>query len=616
VTRALLWKELREHGPVFAALYALEALAFAGIVNRPDQGSAFAALQFFTARFGLLTALVVGNRLIVREYAGRTQLFLELLPVTRLRVLFVKLGLGACLVALPVLLGLGACALLAADQEPLTARYVAIVGARALAAVLLMYSLAFLAGLLGRYRLGLWLGLALGAWTLDTKAKLELESLPLVRLLNQQMAYERFAVPWSDLAGAALAAAVLVAIAFALGLARDGSLAATLARRMSYREKVFFGCLTLVWVAMVAVLEDRKARPLFALADSVKGAAGTTLVGVAPGKDLDEAQAQKLGELVATDLEALRQFLDLETMPPVFLLPEHSLDADVFLRARLPSTDGVVVQAALSDQRLDTRLFRAFVVGEVLDWYSRGRDRREPRRWFSDGFARWFVDRDRTEADPLDRLRAAVAAPEGVSLQTLHAWLATREQLGDCLSGALAWRAVEVLAHELGPARFQALARAAQGRRPANDLRGALSERTLTQLLADADAPSLDATVQALNQALADDRARRASELGALTRWQPKLGAVASPSGPAIEVHHSLSRGDGGPSSGYTLLYARLEPWARELDREELLRFDTTGRGILPVTFQRGSRLFTAFEVFEPGLACNLRLRAERWEAE
>jgi hypothetical protein len=63
------------------------------------------------------------------------------------------------------------------------------------------------------------------------------------------------------------------------------------------------------------------------------------------------------------------------------------------------------------------------------------------------------------------------------------------------------------------------------------------------------------------------------------------------------------------------VLYRGLRPWTGELDRDDLARFDTTGAGVLPFTFTKGERLFTAFEVFEPALRCNVRLRAERWEA-
>jgi len=617
VNRALVLKEVREHGVVFAVLYLVSALGFVGIAVRSrDSGSAYVALRIFTILFGLLTALVVSNRLVVREYTGRTQLFLETLPLTRLRVLTVKLAVGAVLVAVPVLLALAACTFLALKREPVTARYVALVGARALTAALSVYALTFLAGLLGRYRLGLWLSLFLAAFTLESRAKIEVVELPLFRLLDQKMAFERYAVPWGDLGGAALAAAGCVAIAFALGLAREGSLATYLARRMSHREKVFFGCMTLVYFALLAALDERKARPLFALAEAVDGAAGGTRVGVARGKGIDDAQARQLGGAVASDLESLRAWLDLEQMPPVFLLPEHSLDSDVFLRARLPDTDGVVVQAALANQDLDTRLFRAFVVGEVLDWSSRGRSHREPRRWFSDGFARWWVDRDRAQDDPLDRLRAAAAEPGGLSEEALRRWLSTREELGECLSGALGWRAVGVLAKELGPARFQALARSALGHRPARDLRGTLEERSLDELLAAEGNLRLQTVVQALNRELSTDRARYSSELGQLTAWEPRLEAVPASSGSALEVRHALGRaGAAGPPADYTVLYRSLRPWTGELGREDLARFDTTGAGVLPFTFTRGARLFTAFEVFEPALRCNLRLRAERWEA-
>ena len=96
MTRALILKELREHGWILLAVLLLDALGYAVIASSAkDEGSAFVALQRFTLWFGCLTALVVNNRLVVREFTARTQLFLETLPITRSRVITVKLTLGA-----------------------------------------------------------------------------------------------------------------------------------------------------------------------------------------------------------------------------------------------------------------------------------------------------------------------------------------------------------------------------------------------------------------------------------------------------------------------------------------------------------------------------------------
>ena len=86
---ALVSKELREHGVVVAAAIAISALALAGLLMQlSDLGGRFLALLRFTPTMGILLAMVAGNRLFAREYAGKTQLFLEAIPVSRLRSRF------------------------------------------------------------------------------------------------------------------------------------------------------------------------------------------------------------------------------------------------------------------------------------------------------------------------------------------------------------------------------------------------------------------------------------------------------------------------------------------------------------------------------------------------
>ncbi len=613
---ALLRKELREHWLVLGGMYLLCALGFSGyLLKAREHGSAFVALRQFAGSFALLLALVVNNRLVLREYGGRTQLFLETLPVTRWRVVTLKLVLGAVLVAIPVVVGLAVCALVTARFEPLTARYVAMVGARALAFTLTFHCLAFLAALLGRFRIGVWMALGLAWFALGEYGKIDPARLPLVRLLESQMPFERHVVPWGDLGGAALMGLAFAAGGFALALSRDGTLATQLSRRMRPREKVFFGCVALAFSFAFSLLADHRTRPPFDLAQTLRTREGEAVVAVGTGEALDEATARQLGRWVARDLADLRPWLSLGPLPPVFLLPDHGLDPEVFLRAQLPNSDGVVVQAALGHPELDTRALRAFVIREVLGWHSRSRAYREPRRWLLDGFARWWVDREDPDEHRRDLLRAAAAAPEGVTVEALRRWLATREALGECLSEALAWRLVGVIARELGAERFQAFARQALGRRPQADLREALREESLEALLARRGAP-LDDLLRSLNGGLGADRARFADALGQRVQRLPRLTVMPAANGSAFEVRHSLRTLDGGaPPIAYTVVYSALGPWTDALDREDLSRFDTWGAGVLPVTYSRGELVFSAFEVHEPALGCSVRLLAQRWEA-
>ena len=77
----LLRKEAREHGPVLAATAVIGLVALFTILGvAEDAGGRFVGLARFLLTMGPLIALVLANRLLVREYSGRTQFFLETLP--------------------------------------------------------------------------------------------------------------------------------------------------------------------------------------------------------------------------------------------------------------------------------------------------------------------------------------------------------------------------------------------------------------------------------------------------------------------------------------------------------------------------------------------------------
>jgi hypothetical protein len=62
--------------------------------------------------------------------------------------------------------------------------------------------------------------------------------------------------------------------------------------------------------------------------------------------------------------------------------------------------------------------------------------------------------------------------------------------------------------------------------------------------------------------------------------------------------------------------YLRIGPWDGELARASMERVDATAPGVLPASFPRGERVFTAVEMYSPQLQCTLRLGARRWQVQ
>jgi len=615
VTRALLRKELREHGVVLGALYLLQALVFLGQRWRGDDGGgAFVPLRPFVLSMGALGALVVSNRLVVREYAGRTQLFLETLPVARWRVALVKFSLGAAAALLPVALAFVSCALSARGTEPVTARYLAIVGARTGVAMLVVFAFAFMAGMLGRYRLGLWLMLLLTAFTLEEKAKLPLRQVALLRLLGEDLPFERHVFPVEALWAAGAFGLGCLAVAAALALAREGAVATFLAQRMTSREKVFFVGLSFAYVGMWAVIDAREVRPTFDLVDGRRAQVGRSTVGVAPSQAWRAAPAQQAADRAAQLLESFREWLGIDASVRLFLLPSQELDPDVFLRAGLPKTDGVVIQAALADPALDVQAMDAFILGEYLNWYSRERAAREPMAWFAQGLVRWWVDRRTPGFLQLDHARAAFALPHGLTARDIRQWATTQERLGECVSAAVAERLTETLVDRLGEARLRLGAQKALAQRPPDDVRGTWTNPDPERVLGEAGL-TLDELAAAAGGALDADRAAQSAALAGVPHWDAGFEVAPLEGGNVFELRHHLAATPPAEGVAYSVRYQLLGPWTTWVPRSAMARYDSTDHGVLPLTVDRGSRGLLCIERFEPALQCTVRLLAQRWEA-
>ena len=178
-TRTLFAKELRQHGGALLGMTALLATAFGlGKVLMSREARVLSALEAVSS-FALgplvAAALYLGHRLVVAEHFGRTQRFVEALPVRRGHLALVKAAFGLCWLELwaGLALLLGAAG---ATTEPLGARFLGILAARLSLYVLALWGVIFLLGFFGRLRFVLGVALVVllialdraTAWDLDT----------------------------------------------------------------------------------------------------------------------------------------------------------------------------------------------------------------------------------------------------------------------------------------------------------------------------------------------------------------------------------------------------------------------------------------------------------------
>jgi hypothetical protein len=595
VSVPLLRKEAREHGPVLAAAAVIAALAlFAFLRVAQNGGGRFVGLASFMLTMGPLLALVLANRLLVREYTGRTQFFLETLPIGRARVFATKW-----------LLGCGFMLVTAWLAWALTLRFVrrtdaagSLACAAAFAAA--VWSFAALAGMLGRYRYIAWTAVVAAVLLAINVAGIPFYDLPVIRLLGQdvQMAY---ALPDpTDFAYALIVTVACTAGATTLALAGSGAMASTLSQRMTARERVF------ALVALIAVgtlsytLQRKPVRPPFEIAQGERFQGRWTRVGVLPTEALDAPAAQRLARSIANDTDTLIDALDLDIHPPVFVLAQQGLDRHVMQRAALRVEDGIVLKVA---PNAPVDHVRMLVLHSLLADATLGRGMKEDRHVLLDGLSTYWALRNDEAARERWWLRAA-AVPDPLPPDHLTAWAQTSERFGECLSLAIAFSVFDAFAQRVGQdTALQSMKRVLIT--PPNDVR-VLLERSPAAALATAGV-DWDSLAAAAAAARGDARMRHAASLArrpaleASVEWRESVEV-----GAAIET--TLSGG-----ARYAAYYRVLGPWTA--DAGDMSRFDVLGSSaVLPLSPPRNARVLTAIEVDDEILDCPVRVLAKRLE--
>lgn len=641
---ALLTKELRQHLPLTAALAAVLALAWlmvaAGVSVAPDTVTFLSTHQTFLWVFLPLAGLVIGNRLVVAEYQGRTQLFVEALPVRRIEMVAVKYALG--LVVLWVIAGGSLLASVAAvaGEEPMSARFFGLLALRTAAFVFALWSLLFVMGFLGRLRVVLYIALFTVVFVIDEVTQIDIFRVGPFELVSDSLVLDRTTLPVAALALSVGLGVALTALAAALALVNEGSMAESLARRMTLKEKSVAGALVMAALMALTALDERAVEAPFEFQrdELLRSEAFPLEVLYVRAEARDDGAA--LLAAVEGDLEALAAALgrDRAELPPVRVALRESLDAVTHEPVELARGAGVLVRANFRrSPRFEAegeRALRALILRQVLATFTAGRSEFEPWAWVTDGFSRWLVEGEgrarcleAPEACPLLLRALWVSRREPPSTATVTQWFRSRERLGEVPSRALAFSALLALERRRGAAAVEALARQTAGRPAPLDTRAVLAAWRAP--LPERFHRSTSLELEPFVEAWAGDLER--------LRARPAVAEVLSQV-PEAEVEVSLERGrgtirtlrwqvrfDGAPPGQPTtaaLLHRDLGPFDRPLERHELRREERLVGGDGPAAvdarllgrYGPGSRVFLALELDLEPLGCPVRLLAERRE--
>lgn len=645
---ALLEKEVRHHGAATAALFACLAGIYLLLLLLTAVNSEVVTLMqahagfLFFAAFG---AVVLANRLVVAEYYGRTQLFVEALPIRRFEMVAVKYVLGLAVLVLAAGLSLLVTALASLTREPIDARFLGLVATRSAVFLFFVWSFFFAMGFVGRFRAPIYLGIFMGLVVIEEMTAFEMQHFGPVALLDAStLAVEREVLPIRAVLETLAFGAGATVLAFVLALIREGSVAEMLAQRMSQREKATVGILFIALTLALTFLGERREKKPYAFPEDEVLASGSVPLEVLyllPER-LDDARV--LLERLEAELAPLASELGWKRLPEVRIAYGPSLDPGIYDDAELAENEGILVRANFRrTEGWDVRDFSAHVVGRVLDRATRGRARFEPKAWLRDGFAQWWslqrpVGPQETQLPPESRPDLARACSEGDVLtlralwttrheppdeRRLARWRRYREQHGEALAEAVALSGLRVLEARAGRGAVVSLARSVFGRVPPRDARELFYEwrRPMARVFADATGIAWSELVAGWDAEL--DRARSApgcrEALAALPEGAASIEVEAGP-GTVRDLVYSLRlTAPPAPGTLVALLHTRLTPFDDELERQELSRVeDLWPAGAREASWRlsglygRGSRAFFALELDSAVLGCPLRFHAER----
>ena len=510
---ALTWKEVREHFLVVLVLAATLPFGWAifalAVLAAPTTVTYLEAHVSFCRWVLPLAGLAMGNRLVVAELHGRTQRFVESLPLRRFEPLLVKFAMGLAVLEGIALVSLAGTELFALSNEPFDGTFLAILGARTFVYVFFGWCLFFTMGLFGKARVPLYVLMALGLILVSATTQLELLHFGPFALVGPEMSTSRGVWPWSELAVSAGLGVGFLALGGAISTIREGSVQERLSKPMSQRD------LAMVGIAFMALLTlwgafEREAEPLPYVMSGEVVRSSALPIAIGFGDRAAEPDARLLLANLEHDVGTLREAMQVSALPQMRVVLRRTLSRGLVEPVTLSHADGMLVRANfLSSAHPDLDTISSAVIGGMLDARTRRRARLEPRRWWRDGLATyWAYDQGRLPATRLAQAAWATRS-RGPDPSRIEHFDRVREELGDTVAASLA--ATGVMAIERArPGGVALVARTTFPNSPTEDVRATIEERLhpLRAQIAAATALDPPALTRAWSETLRALRAR------------------------------------------------------------------------------------------------------------
>lgn len=637
VVSSLLGKDIREHR--LAALFlgagslVMVLLLLAWNSDAPYSMSPFEIVRFALVSFLPLIALIVGNRLVVREYLSGTRLFVEALPVGSTVPLLIKYLLGwVYLAALAVIMVLLA-AQKAGIADDVTAGYVWLIIGKTLVMTTLYWSVVFCFSLCGHLRIALYLLsaalVALIAWYPGIDSE---RFAPFALMDDQLFVFERDLIPWSDISGTLVLSLAFTLVGFLLTRVGEGSVVERLAKPMTRRDFVALGVLAASGLTVWSTLLEQQQRDPVEFSSDHVARMSDPAVSVLYLEDGYEASATDMVQRLSDSLTRLQASLGLVQLPDVKLVlsPErdpHDID--------YATADGVFITANwLQHDSYDDAILDSVILHGVLSAQTGGRAMFEPYHWVLDGFTRWWVEQGNGPLDPEHRAELVARAlwvldtnPEAANL--IDRWQLTADRFSYPSAESLAWAAMSYLEERGGREKVLALANEFLVRPVAGNIMGSLRDRRISVLerlerVLDMPLDSFHSGWQDWLVRQRDDEAVR-RYLAAIPALQGRFVMRLTPAGvQELEAWYEPRDTTLDLQTNVTVLPGQcimkhdyIGPFDTEIevtdDYEDSVECQTdTAAHILNSVYSQGDRVYIALDYDGPGFHQPLRLHAER----
>jgi len=466
MNRALLYKELRQHGIWLALLAALSCFVFLVIVIATgadgSSGGVFFGIRQGLSYFLTIPIFVICHLLVAMEFRRHTRLFLEGLPLPHWRMIAIKACLALFLAALMAGGAVMTGVIASAGSEAINGRFLGILLTSAITWAWFLTALFFLISFLGRYKVVILLALIFGLSWINYATAVPLRDFPPFALLSR-FGFERDLWPVEVLQMTGLIALGLFAAAFLLGLAREGSVAAILGETMSYREKMLLGAAVAILFTAVMIWFTPQPEP-FALPGAVEEEYDGVRVHLSPEdttRPVDDDVA--LAAYLARRLAEKRDWLGIpkEEFPPVYVVERQGLVNEEIDWEEVEGDRVVLMYAGYRDAGFTRDTLVAFSMSVALSVHSHRRVDKEHRWWIVCGIEGLIEMEHADETTRLAREKSAydTVKEHGFTVEKLLGRNLYSEEAGWREADAVAWMAFRYLTETVGEEKVQALAR-------------------------------------------------------------------------------------------------------------------------------------------------------------